>query len=78
MHRPFGLRTRISAFVFNGLSPHKSLQMRRLNRSVVRILRLLYPFPDMITIAERDVLIRRRFEDGEALTDIAVDFGISP
>jgi hypothetical protein len=52
--------------------------MRRLNRSVVRILSLLYPFPGMITIAERDMLIRQRFEDGESLTDVATDFDISP
>jgi hypothetical protein len=32
----------------------------------------------MITITERDVLIKQRFEEGEALTDIAVDFDISP
>jgi Mor family transcriptional regulator len=52
--------------------------MRRLNRSVRRILGLLYPFPGMITIADRNVLIKQRFEEGEALTDIAVDFDISP
>lgn len=32
----------------------------------------------MITIVERDVLIKYRFEEGESLTDIAVDFNISP
>ena len=52
--------------------------MRRLNRSDVRILSLLYPFPGMVTIAERDVLIKQRFEEGEYLTDIATDFDISP
>jgi Mor family transcriptional regulator len=52
--------------------------MRRLNWSVHRILSLLYPFPGMITIADRNVLIKQRFEEGEALTDIADDFDISP
>lgn len=61
-----------------GLSPLKSLQMRRLNQSVRRVLGLLYPFPGMITIAARDVLIKQRFEEGESLTDIAVAFNISP
>lgn len=32
----------------------------------------------MLAIAKRDVLIKQRFEEGEALTDIAVDFDISP
>ena len=52
--------------------------MRRLNRSLQRILGLLYPFPGMITIAERNELIGRRFEIGESITDVAVDFDISP
>ena len=56
----------------------KSLQMRRLNPSVRRILGLLYPFPGIIRIADRNVLIKQRFEEGEALSNIAVDFDISP
>ena len=52
--------------------------MRRLNLSVRRILSLLYPFPGMLTIIDRNVLIKQRFEGGESLTDIAVDFDISP
>ena len=62
----------------DGLSPLKSLQMCRLNWSVRRILGLLYSFPGMITIAERDVLIIQRFEEDELIADIAVDFDISP
>ena len=68
----------LASLASDGLSPLKSLQMRRLNRSVVRVLSLLYPFPGIVTVAERDVLIRQRFEDGESLTDVATDFDISP
>ena len=39
---------------------------------------MLYPFAGMIMIVDRNVLIKQRFEEGEALSDIAVDFNISP
>jgi hypothetical protein len=52
--------------------------MRRLNWSVQRILGLLYPFPGIITIADRNILIRQRLEEGKSIADIAVDFNISP
>jgi len=52
--------------------------MYRLNRSVWQMLGLLYPFPGMITIAEREALIRQHFEESESLADIAVAFYISP
>jgi hypothetical protein len=35
---------------------------------------LALPIANMITIADRNVLIKQRFEEGESLTDIAVDF----
>lgn len=68
-----------SGFIFAAkqLSPLKSLLMRRLNHSVLRFLSLLYPFVGMLTIAERNVLIKKRFEEGETRTDIPTDFGIS-
>jgi hypothetical protein len=65
-------------YYYQRLSTRKSLQMRRLNRSIRRILSLLYLFSSMLTIAKRNVLIKQRFEEGESLTDIAVDFDISP
>ncbi len=62
----------------NGLLRRKSLQLRRMFRSIRHVLGLLYPSDGTISIAERNKLVRKRFAAGEILAEIASDYEISP
>lgn len=59
---------------------YKTLQLRRMIRSIRKSLRLLYPPSPQIKLSseQRNMLIRQKYEAGEGLSDLARYYGITP